>query len=129
MSDDYTHVVLTTGEEIIGRLIGETEDGIHVDDALTLYYTPPNDESPGISLIFRKYSLLCDHYDVSFQRRHVLSMSQGLKTDVIEGYEYALDLSKRDEEEHSHSIDDGEELETELESFIDEMKKHKRTVH
>lgn len=117
---DYTHVVLITGEELIGRIVHEDDNMIVLDDALTMYYTAPDPSSPGISVIFRKYSLISDEYHVSFLRNHVLSVCRNLKPDVIDGYEQSLALSKRE---------DDETLDDDFEGEPEGIDINKRTVH
>ncbi len=126
--DNVVALVLVSGEEVVGRVAGETDRGIDLADVMCMFYAAPESakHSNGVHIIFRKYTLLTNEYSVFFKKEHVLNIFTNLRPDVIEAYEYTLNASKEgDQFENlmSDTITDDDEAREELDRFLNKFKK------
>ena len=121
-------LVLVSGEEVVGRIAGETDRGIDLADAMVMFYAQPQSENAnGIRIVFRKYSMLTNDYQVFFKKEHVLNIFRDLRPDVLEAYEYTLNLTKQEDTFENlmtePDMDDDDEFKEELERFLSKFKK------
>ena len=120
-------LVLVSGEEVVGRIAGETDRGIDLADAMVMFYAQPQSENTnGIRIVFRKYSMLTNDYQVFFKKEHVLNIFRDLRPDVLEAYEYTLDLTKQEDTFENLMAEpemDDDEFKEELDRFLSKFKK------
>ena len=134
--DNVVALVLVSGEEVVGRVAGETDRGIDLADAMCMFYAAPEsaERSNGVHIIFRKYTLLTNEYDVFFKKEHVLNIFTDLRPDVVEAYEYTLNATKESDQFEnlmSDKITDDDEAREELDRFLSKFKKNNGngTIH
>ena len=91
-TDNITMVILATGEEVVGSITKRTSTDIVVDDALLLF----SDLEESGQVIFRKYSLFTQTWDVAFNRDQVLTefTSDEIVPSILSFYKSTLEKFK-----------------------------------
>ena len=82
-------LLLTNGDEVFGKLTGESERGIDLDDAMLITYTAI-DGVPNI--IFRKYCTYTNNFDIFFKREHIVAKFTDIREEILKSYQMTVDL-------------------------------------
>lgn len=86
---DTVMLLLTNGDEVFGKLTGESDRGIDLDDAMLITYTAI-DGVPNI--IFRKYCTYTNNFDIFFKREHIVAKFTDIREEILKSYQMTLDV-------------------------------------
>lgn len=82
-------LLLTNGDEVFGKLLGENDRGVDLDDALVASYTTIDGQP---TIVLRKYCTYSNNFDIFFKREHIVSVFKDLREEIVKTYNTTLKM-------------------------------------
>ncbi len=133
MSNDYVIIYLINGEEVVGKVLRETDKGIDLADALMINVSMIDDGPP--VFYFGKYCSYVSSFDIYLKKEHIMNIFRDPLHPLIDHYERTLNKFKQISENFltkENIIDDDEVYSAvDEDEYMDEFpdNHNKKTVH
>lgn len=126
-------VRMTDGPDVIGKVMNETDRGIHLDDACLIQYSRSKEGYPSVFLT--KYCIANLSFDAFFQRKDICQIFRDPVPTLIDQHQRSInrlrknyDIAFKEEEESSLNFDDEDE-DNELWDAMTELFSSNNSIH
>ena len=108
-------VRMTDGPDVIGRVMNETDRGIHLDDVCLIQYTRSEQGYPSVFLT--KYCMANLSFDAFFQRKDICQIFRDPVPTLMEQHERSINRLRKNYAKAFETVDEIEEQQFEISDY------------